>query len=399
VTVLERVVVVGASLAGLRAAQTLRLEGFTGLLTVIGEEPHPPYRRPSLSKELLAGEIGSGQVLLGGDEDLEAEWLLGRRAAAVDLRQREVMLDDGERLKFDGLVIATGAAAKRLPNVPELEGVHVVRTLEDAQALRKALTAGRPRVVVIGAGFIGSEVASSCRALGGDVTVIDPLPHPLAPLGSTLGQVCAGLQRDHGVDLRLGRSVVGFEGHDRVQHVRLDDGTTLDADVVVIGIGTTPATGWLQGSGLRLDDGVVCHETLAVLGCEHVVAAGDVTRWPHRLFDGRLLRVEHWTNAVDQGAAAAKTLLASPDGTQPFAVLPSFWSEQFGTRIQSIGLPQLADHATVVAGSLEERRFLAVYTERGRMVGAVAFDMPRALAAAKGPLLRRESLRDLTLRA
>ena len=393
------VVVVGASLAGLRAAQALRGEGFAGLLTVVGAEAHLPYRRPPLSKELLSGTLHRDQLLLGTDAELEARWLVGRRAVALDPGRREVVLEDGEPLGFDGLVIATGAAAKRLPNVPNLEGVHVLRTLEDATALHEALGRGRPRVVVVGAGFIGSEVASSCRALGVEVTVVDPLPRPLASLGPMVGEACAGLQRDHGVDLRLGCSVLDVEGRTCVERVRLSDGTTVDTELVVTGIGVTPATGWLQGSGLLLDDGVVCDETLAVSGCEGVVAAGDVARWPHRLFDRRLIRLEHWTNAVEQGAAAAKTLLAGTGGGEPFATVPSMWSDQFDVRIQSVGLPRFADDAIVVEGSVEERRFLVVYVERGRVVGAVGFDMPRALAAARVLVARRASINELRAKA
>jgi NADPH-dependent 2,4-dienoyl-CoA reductase/sulfur reductase-like enzyme len=332
---------------------------------------------------------------LGGDADLEAQWLVGRRAAGLDLGRREVVLEDGERLEFDGLVIATGAAPRRFPNVPDLEGIHVLRTVEHATALHETLGRGRPRVVVVGAGFIGSEVASSCRALGVAVTVVDPLSHPLAALGPMVGEACAGLQREHGVDLRLGCTVQGVEGRERVERVRLSDGTTVEADVVVAGIGVTPATKWLEGSGLLLDDGVVCDETLAVTGCEAIVAAGDVARWPHRLFDGRRVRLEHWTNAVEQGGAAANTLLAGVGAGEPFAPVPSMWTDQFGVRIQSVGLPLFADEAILLQGSVEARRFLVVYSERGRVVGAVGFNMPRAVAAAKVLVARRASVDEL----
>lgn len=390
---LERVVVVGTSVAGLRAAQTLRGEGFTGSLTLVGEETQPPYRRPPLSKEIIVGTMHPDQLLLGGDASLEAEWLTGRRASGLDLGRRAVVLEDGERLDFDGLVIATGAAANRLPNAPDLDGLHVLRTLEDASALRATLRGVRHRVVVVGAGFIGSEVASSCRTLGLAVTVVDPLPYPLAPLGPLVGGVCAEIQRDHGVDLRLGCSVLGVEGCGRVERVRLSDGSAIDADAVVVGIGVTPATGWLDGSGLLLDDGVVCDETLAA-GYEGIVAAGDVARWPHPLFDGRPVRLEHWTNALEQGATAAKTLLAGAGGAEPFWTVPSMWSDQFDIHIQSVGLPALADEGFLIEGSLEDRRFVVVYAEHGRVVGAVGFGMPRALAAAKRLVARRASVNE-----
>jgi 3-phenylpropionate/trans-cinnamate dioxygenase ferredoxin reductase subunit len=396
---LERVVIVGASLAGLRAAQTLRREGFAGSLAVVGEEQHLPYRRPPLSKEFLAGAAERDSVPLGGHEEAEADWLLGRRATGLDLARGEVALEDGERLGFDGLVIATGASPRRLRGTPELDGVHVVRTIDDALGLREELRRGRPRVLVVGCGFIGSEIASTCRTLGLHVTVVDPLPLPLAPLGPLVGGVCAELQREHGVDLRLGCAVVEVEGHGSVERVRLSDGSTVDADLLVVGVGVTPATGWLEDSGLLLDDGVVCDETLAAHGRERIVAAGDVARWRHTLFDGRLVRVEHWSNAVEQGVAAAKRLLADPERAEPFVSLPSFWSDQFGVRIQSFGLPQLGDDAVLVEGSIEARQFLVVYTERGRAIGAVALNLPRALIAARDLLLQRGRIDELGQRA
>jgi len=397
--VLERVIVVGASLAGLRAAQALRAEGFTGALTIVGDEPHPPYRRPPLSKELLSGAIDSDDLLLGIEPDLDAQWLLGRPAAGLDLDHRQVVLEDGERLGFDGLVIATGAKPKRLPMMPPLAGIHVLRTLGDATRLRSELIRGRPKVVVVGAGFIGTEVASTCHALGIQATVVDPLPYPVASLGRLVGRVCADVLRDHGVDLRMRRSVVGTEGSGRVERVHLSDGSTIAADVVVLGIGVAPATGWLRDSGLLLDDGVVCDETLAARGAEGIVAAGDVVRWPHPLFRSRRIRLEHWTNAVEQGAAAARRLLASADRGQPFADVPSMWSEQFGLRIQSFGVAAPADDAVVMHGSLEERRFVVAYLEQGRVVGAVGFGMPRALAAAKTLVARRASADEIEIHA
>jgi len=383
----ERVVIVGASVAGVRAGQTLRREGFTGSLTVVGEEHSPPYRRPPLSKELLAGTIDREQVRLGGADDLDAEWLLGRRACALDLRRGDLLLDNGERLGFDGLVIATGAAPRRIPNPAGLDGVHVIRTAADCLALRLRLTSGRPRVVVVGAGFVGTEVASTCRSLGLEVAVVDPMPYPLAPLGPLVGRACADLHRDHGVGLHLGRHLAALEGHGRVESVRLSDDTSLDADVVVVAIGVCPTTRWLNNSGLRLDDGVVCDESLAALGQDRIVVAGDVARWPHRLFDGRFVRVEHWSNAVEQGVHAARTLLTGSAAAPAFVAVPSFWSDQFGVRLQSVGLPHLADSSAIVEGSLQERRFVALHTDRDRVVGAVAIDMPGALAATKARIM------------
>jgi NADPH-dependent 2,4-dienoyl-CoA reductase/sulfur reductase-like enzyme len=392
---LDSVVVVGASLAGLRAAESLRAEGFAGSLTVVGAEAHLPYRRPPLSKEILVGTMRPQELMLADGAGLEARWLIGRRACQLDMARRDIVLDTGDRLGFDGLVLATGATANRLRELPDVEGVHVLRSLDDATVLRAALHLGRPHVVVVGAGFVGSEVASSCRELGLTVTVVDPAPHPLTPLGSIVGDLCAELQRDCGVDLRLGRSVVAVEGHGRVERVRLTDGTAIEADLVVVGVGVTPETSWLTGSGLQLDNGVVCDETLAAVGGDHIVAAGDVARWPHPLFDGRLVRLEHWTNAVEQGAAAARTLLAATGEAEPFATIPSMWTEQFGVRIQTVGLPALADRTAVVNGSLSQRRFVAVCSEGGRVVGAIGMDMPRALARMRPLIARRAAVGEL----
>jgi 3-phenylpropionate/trans-cinnamate dioxygenase ferredoxin reductase subunit len=375
--VLGTVAVVGASLAGLRAVETFRREGFDGRLVLIGAEGHLPYDRPPLSKDVLAGDLGPDDVGLrhGDYDELELDLRLGRRAVALDVASHTVELDDGERVVCDGVVLATGSAPRVIPGTPALSGIHVLRTLEDALAIRAQLDAG-PRVVVVGAGFIGSEVAATCRGRGLDVAVLEALPAPLVRgLGPVLGTVCGELHRDHGVDLRLGVGVAGFEGDERVERVRLDDGTAVDADLVVVGVGVAPATDWLDGSGLSIDNGVVCDATL--LAAPGVVAAGDVARWPNPLFDGESMRVEHWTNASEQGVAAAKRLLYG-DGAAPevFAPVPFVWSDQYDRKIQSAGAFRGDDEMVVVHGSLEERRFVAVFGRGGRIVGVLGFSMP-----------------------
>ncbi len=253
------VVVVGAALAGLRAVEELRAAGFAGRLVMVGAEPRQPYDRPPLSKQVLAGEWDAEQTALRHQpyDDLDLDWRLGRRAAALDVAGRTVTLADGEVIGFDGAVLATGAVPRTLPTTPPLPGIHVLRTLDDSLALRAELE-HQPRVVVVGAGFIGAEVAATCRRRGLTVTVLEALPAPMVRgLGSMLGGVLGALHRDHGVDLRLGVGVAGFEGRERIERVLLGDGTTVDADVVVVGIGVRPATDWLEGSGLTLDDGVV----------------------------------------------------------------------------------------------------------------------------------------------
>ena len=377
---LRTVVVVGASLAGLRAAETLRRDGFDGRLVLIGAEPHLPYDRPPLSKQFLAGEVGPDEIVLrrAPYEELNLDLRLATRAVRLDLGSRAVELHDGQRVEFDGLVIATGSAPRTLPGTPALDGVFALRTLDDALAIRDRLDAGA-RVVVVGAGFIGAEVAATCRQRGLDVTVLEALSAPLVRgLGPVLGMVCGDLHRDHGVDLRLGVTVAGFDGAGRVERVRLDDGATIDADLVVVGIGVAPVTDWLEGSGLELDNGVVCDETL--LAAPGVVAAGDVARWPNRLFGGELMRLEHWTNASDQGVTAARRLLHG-DAPSPevFAPVPFVWSDQYDRKIQTAGYFRGDDEMKVVHGTLDERRFVAVFGRGGRLVGALGFSMPAKL--------------------
>jgi 3-phenylpropionate/trans-cinnamate dioxygenase ferredoxin reductase subunit len=379
---MQTIVVVGGSLAGLRGAEALRRFGYGGRLVFVGEESHRPYDRPPLSKEILRGDREPEQIGLAKPESfdaLELDLRLGRRAEALDTAARTVRLDDGEEIGFDGLLIATGASPRRLPGTPDLAGIHVLRTLDDSLAIRAALERG-PRVAVVGAGFIGAEVAASCRARGLEVTLIETLPLPLAnAVGKEIGEVIAAIHRDNGVDLRLSARVAGFEGGERVERVRLDDGSTVAADLVVVGIGVAPATGWLESSGLALDDGVVCDETCAT-AVEGIVAAGDVARWHNPLF-GESMRTEHWTNAVEQANAATERLLKGADAVEPFAPVPFVWSDQYDRKIQSAGHFGPEDEVRIVHGSLEERRFVALHGRGGRLVGAVAMNRVRELMA------------------
>lgn len=392
---MDRVVVVGASLAGLSAARGLRREGYAGGLILLGAERHPPYQRPPLSKEILEGRWEPDRANLKVEPDLDLDMRLGSAATGLSLADRTVATPDGP-VAFDGLVVATGAEPRRLPALGDLAGVHYLRTVDDCLALRADLERS-PRVVVVGAGFIGSEVASSCRARGLDVTVLEALPVPLErALGPDMGEACAALHRDGGTDLRTGATVKGLVGTDRVEGVQLDD-AVLPADVVVVGIGVVPATAWLEGSGLDLADGVRCD---AACGCldgdgrpvDGVVAAGDVARWPHPLFDTEL-RLEHWDNAVAQGQAAGRTLLARSEGREaaPFDPVPFFWSDQYGVKLQFVGISQTSDTVTVVEGSVDERRFVAVYSRAGRTVGVLLVGRPnrmphyRTLVAEGGP--------------
>ena len=389
------IVVVGASLAGLRAAETLRAGGYGGRVVLVGAESHPPYDRPPLSKQFLAGTWGLDRVRLRPPDKLAALGLdlrLGRRATALDVVGHTVELDDGAAVSFDGAVLATGARPRTLPGTAGVAGVFTLRTLEDSLGLRAAVTAGEgARLVVIGAGFIGSEVAATCRALGAAVTVVEALPVPLGRvLGDRVGAACAGLHRAHDVALRLGVGVTGLTTEDTpqgpvVRGVMLVDGTVLPAEVVVVGIGVTPATDWLAGSGLELDDGVRAGPTLHV--ADDVVAAGDLARWRDDRLGGEV-RIEHWTNAAEQGVAAARSLLAGRAGAEPYTAVPYFWSDQYDTKIQVIGLPRPDDEVVVVDGSLEQGRFVALYGRHGRLAAALGFSRPRQLMRLR-PLLER----------
>jgi NADPH-dependent 2,4-dienoyl-CoA reductase/sulfur reductase-like enzyme len=374
---LERVVVVGASLAGLRACETLRTEGYRGAITLIGDEEHLPYDRPPLSKKLLAGEWEPDRIVLRKPEaidELGLDLRLGRRAAGLDLDARSVTLADGSSVPFDGLVLATGSRTRRLPGQDAVPEVRELRTLDDSLALRELISDGTASVVVIGAGFIGLEVAATARARGCSVTVLEAAEAPLIRgLGVEMGRATTSIH--DGIPIRCGVSVEEL----RADGVRLAGGEWVPADVIVVGIGVTPATDWLVGSGLELGDGVVCDPTLRA-GVPGVYAAGDLARWPNELF-AEEMRVEHWTNAAEQGAAAARNLLAVAAGGAPaaYAPVPFFWSDQVPHRIQFLGRGGADDdvEAVVVVGTPESGRFLALFGRRGRLWGALGVNVPR----------------------
>jgi len=376
---MRTVTVVGASLAGLSAARALRAHGYDGRIQIVGAERHRPYDRPPLSKEFLAGAVAAADLALEGDGDdgLDLHWRLGRRAVRLDPADRAVVLDTGERLAGDGVVIATGARARQLPG-PRLVGVHTLRTLDDALKLRAALRPGA-RLVVIGAGFIGAEVASTARRLGVEVTVVGVAPTPLAgPLGEEMGTVCAALHAEHGVRLVTGAAGAQPAGDRRVRAVRLADGTHLPADAVLIAIGSVPCTDWLAGSGLRTDGGVLTDERCAT-AIPGVVATGDCAVAPSG-YAGTLLRGEHWTHAQQQPAVAAATLLGRDYRPPLLATVPYFWSDQYGVRLQFAGHRQAGDGVGVIEGDLESRRFVAVYRRGGRPVAVLAMNQPRPFA-------------------
>ena len=398
---MERVVIVGASLAGLNAAEALRDEGFDGEITLIGEEPEAPYDRPPLSKQLLTGEWDVDRLPLRSADEFAAlnlEFLGGRSASGLDVANRSVLLEDGERVDYDGLIIATGARALELPFGRDLEGVHTLRSRADALRIRDDLERGG-KVVVIGAGFIGAEVASSARARGLDVTMVEALSAPMiGPLGEQLAGWAANLHREAGVELRLNATVSGFVGDQRVEAVELADGSRIEADVVVVGIGVRPNVGWLEDSGLTIGDGVICDQFCRA--APGVFAAGDVARWPNELFmhfrygePQRTMRIEHWTNAVEQGMAAARNLLLESRGErlEAFAPVPYFWSDQHGLSIMASGITSPRDDFRLVHGTLESNRFAALYGLRGYLTGVVAVGWPRMLRRYQGMIRKQAS--------
>ncbi|MFD9814495.1 NAD(P)/FAD-dependent oxidoreductase [Streptomyces sp. NPDC059080] len=385
-----RIVIVGASLAGLRAAETLRAEGFHGTLTMIGDEPHAPYDRPPLSKQVLLGRVPPDHTALPRRRAVDAEWRLGTAATGLDPAAKRVALADGDTVPYDRLLIATGVRSRRWPHELEsdLDGVFVLRTRDHAARLHHRLSAGPRRVLVIGAGFTGSEIASACRERGLSVTVAERGPAPLVgALGGVIGEVAAELQRAHGVDLRCGVQVTGLEGDSagRVRRAHFSDGTAVEADVVVVCLGATRNTEWLAGSGLAAGPrGIACDagcRAFDVRGIvtDNIFVAGDVARSPHPLFGYQFLSLEHWGNAVAQAETAAHNMVSAGADRRPHLWMPSFWSAQFGVNIKSVGVPPMADQLLVTQGSLTERRFTAVYGHQGRVIAATTFDQGKWL--------------------
>jgi 3-phenylpropionate/trans-cinnamate dioxygenase ferredoxin reductase component len=394
---MRRLVIVGASLAGLRAAQAARAAGFDGDLVIVGDEPHLPYTRPPLSKELLAGEHSVDRVRLPC-ETLDAEWRLGVSAARLDRQRRRVVLSNGDEVAYDRLIAATGSRARRWPGAGgALEGVHVLRNLDDALALREALDR-RPVVAIVGAGFIGCEVAQTARKQGLDVTLIDIAATPMLPLGAMLGQWCAELHRDHGVDVRLGTTVAGLLGNGRVEAVELSGGARIPADVVVVGLGAVPNTGWLAGSGLQLNPGLACDATLSAAGDPDILGAGDIVSWPHPLAGGDAIRIEHWTVAAEHGQLAGRNVLASPDARKPYDTPPYFWSDQYGVKIQSVGLPGRAERLEILESSPDRSRLVCAGERDGLLVGVIGINAARRLGSYRQALAETSAFEELRAR-
>jgi NADPH-dependent 2,4-dienoyl-CoA reductase/sulfur reductase-like enzyme len=367
-------VVVGASLAGLRAVESARRAGFSGVITLVGAEEHLPYDRPPLSKEFLTAAGPPPAPTLREEtmlrDQLRVSLQLGTAATALDTAEHTVWIGN-DPLTYSGLVLATGAAPRTLPDSEHLAGVHTLRSLDDARKIRAGLAAGA-RTVVVGAGFIGSEIASSARQLGSAVTVVEAMPTPLArPVGEQIGAVLTSLHERHGTTLRCGVSVEALEGSDRVEAAVLTDGTKIDADLVVVGVGVTPAVEWLAPSGLELGNGIECDKTLQT-SAPGVYAAGDLASWPNALFDTRM-RLEHWTAAAEQGAIAGRHAI-DPASAVAYSTVPYFWSDWYGKRIQMVGIAAGAGEVAVVAGDLDGDSFLVLYRDGDRLLGALGLE-------------------------
>lgn len=377
-----KVLIVGASVAGVATARTLRSKGHTGEIILLDAETHPPYDKPPLSKQMMTREGAAEPVPLitieqAGDLDLELR--LGVRAHKLDTRAKVVIDESGDRIGYDQLVIATGAMPRQLP-FPAPPGVHTLRSLDDCRAIRERLSAGG-NLTIVGAGFIGAELATAARGHGLAVTVLEALPVPMAHLfGPIVAQTLSALPAEWGVTSRNGVQVSGFLGTDQVTGVSLADGSSVDTDFVVVAVGARPVTDWLTGSGLDISDGIACDDRLRARGVADVFAAGDVARWPHRLY-ARDLRIEHWTNANEHAAIVAASILGLP---APAPEVPYVWSHQYGHLLQIVGRPQWGHPARIHGGLAAGENYVAAYAAPdGQLIGALCIDNTRAMMACR----------------
>lgn len=384
------VVVVGGSLAGLSTVTSLRRRGYEGRITLVGEELERPYDRPPLSKDFLEPEAEPAYLCKEGElDDLDIHFMPGTRATGVDLARRRVTLSDGHDVSYGSLVVATGAKPRTL-QVPggDLAGIHTLRTLGDAHALRSAL-ATSPAVAIVGGGFIGAEFASAAIGRGLEVTILERAPEPFAlSLGNEVGRALGQLHTAAGIRLRTDVVIREMRGSDRVESVALEDGTTIDADLVLVGIGVVPSVDWLDDSGLALDNGVICDTNLRSTSHPDVFAAGDVARWPHPLL-GRSIRVEHWTNAIEHGDIVAAAITGSPAVADS---VPYVWSDQLGIRIQVVGRPE--PHHQVRLYQRDETVHAALWSHDGVLTGALAIGSPRLNLRARKAIAAAASVED-----
>jgi len=376
---LRRIAIVGASVGGLTTAESLRRRGFDGVISLIGDEVHLPYDRPPLSKQVLSGKWTPDRASLRRAADiaaLELDLRTGTKATGRRPGLRRVELDDVTAVECDAAVIATGLRPRRLPMLHGLAGVHVVRTLDDTLALRAAVLEAE-RVIVVGAGFLGTEIAATITEAGPQVTVVDLVPEPVTlQLGQEMGRIVAQLHRDHGVDVRMSVGVAEpIADNNRIRGLVLTDGSRVLGDVVVTAIGSVPATQWLRGAGLDLTDGLVCDATCRA--APGVYAVGDVARWPHANVGGHI-RVEQRTNAAEQAQAVARNLLAG-SGARPYAPLNFSWTDQYDVKIQLYGHRRADATFALIEGSRGEGRFVGAYTDGGRVTAVVGWNSPKSL--------------------
>ncbi|WP_063628917.1 NAD(P)/FAD-dependent oxidoreductase [Amycolatopsis taiwanensis] len=377
----EHIAVVGAGLAGLRAAERLREKGFAGELTIIGGEHHLPYHRPPLSKQFLAGELGARDLALPSYVDLDADWRLGTPVQRLNPAERLLYVHGEPPLSYDGLVIATGVRSRTLPGAPHRHPrVHMLRTIDDAAALQRSLATSDGPCVIVGGGFTACELASTVRELGHEVILVSRSRVLLGKaLGPPVGRAVADLHRDHGVQVHLGTEVRNWVRNEWGIGVHLNNGKFIVAGCVVLAVGGVPETDWLYGSGVDISDGVLCGPTCHVAGIPDVVAAGDVARWPNRRFGPTPRRVEHWLNAVEMGRAAAESLLAGRAAASPFQPMPRFWSEQYGVRFQAAGVPTLGRRMARLSGDARTGPGVIGYLARDTLVGVLGRESPRAM--------------------
>ncbi|KFU75657.1 NADPH-dependent 2,4-dienoyl-CoA reductase, sulfur reductase [Amycolatopsis lurida] len=393
---LPRIVIVGAGLAGMCAAERLRELGFDGEIVIIGSESSMPVYRPALTKQFLTGELGLKDIITAPTHDLDALWRLNTLASQLDATRRVVHLPGGEELEYDGLIIASGVEARRLPGAMRAGSrVAVLRTIADSKRLRQALTGARDPIAVLGTGFIGCEAASSIRSLGQNVVLIGNSKLLMSNLlDAGHAQRLTDLHRRHRVQLQLGTRIEQWASSGSRVNLRLSNGRQLDAAFVVVAVGSVPAVSWLRDSGAQLDNGVVCEATCHVAGLEDVVAAGDVASWPNLRFDTKPRRVEHWTNAIEMGRAAAENLLTGRGSATPFMPVPRFWSEQHGLRIQAAGMPAVGTEREPMDAGTPGGHSVTGYYRDGSLVGVIGFDNSTAVLnyaktfVDRAPLLR-----------
>lgn len=394
---MRRLVVVGASLAGLRAAQAARATGYDGGLVVVGQEPHLPYNRTPLSKGLLQ-DTQSPEQLAFALGTLEVDWRLGSGAVALDRTHQKLRLANGEDLIYERLILATGSRARQWQGPgAELEGVHMLRDLDDALALRSALAPGR-RLLIVGAGFIGCEVAASARAHGVEVTLVDIAPHPLLPLGPQMGDRWLRLHQQHGVDVRSGVGIKALHGGDHVESVELADGERIDVDAVLLALGAQINSEWLSDSGLELNPAVVTDATLTSTNDPDILAAGDIAACPVALAGHTPMRIEHWTTAAEHGQLAGRNALLDPGERVAHSSPPYFWSDQYELKIQAIGCPALTQETELLERTADGERFVVAYVKDGGVVGVVAVNAAKRLAWYRGQLAEPLTLAEIKLR-